>query len=68
MLEELRLNPRSPAARFKGRCPGVNAATGDGSVDPRLSTGFAEGARSRSTGATGLIHNPWTGAIKEEVG
>jgi len=68
MLEELRLNPRSPAARFRGRCPGEGAAAGDGTVDPRLSTGFAEGARLRSTGAAGLIHSPWIGAIKEEVG
>ena len=68
MLEELRLNPRSPAARFEGRCPGERAAVGDRTVEPRLSTGFAEGARSRSTGAAGLIHNPWAGAIKEEVG
>jgi len=68
MLEELRLNPRSPAARFKGRCPGESAATGDWTVDPRLSTGFAEGARSRSTGVAGPIHSPWIGAIKEEVG
>ena len=68
MLEELRLNPRSPAARFKGRCPGESAATGDGTVDPRLSTGFAEGARPRSTGVAGPIHSPWIGAIKEEVG
>ena len=68
MLEELRLNPRSPAARFKGRCPGESADTGDGTVDPSLSTGFAEGARSRSTGVAGPIHSPWIGAIKEEVG
>src|SRR6267143_575748 len=68
MLEELRLNPRSPAARFKGRGPGESAATGEWTVDPRWSTGFAEWARWRSTGAAGLIHSPWIGAIKEEVG
>jgi len=69
MLEELRLNPRSPVQRFKGRCPGESAATDDATADPRLSTGFAEGARSRSTGVAGSIHSLWIGAIKkEEVG
>ena len=65
MLEELRLNPRSPAARFKGRGPGESAATGEWTVDPRLSTGFAEWARWRSTGAAGLIHSPWISTSKE---
>jgi hypothetical protein len=67
MLEELRLNPRSQAERFKGRYPGQSAATEDGTVDPRLSTGFADGARLRSTGPAGLIHGR-VGAKKEEVG
>src|SRR5256885_7083956 len=64
MLEELRLNPRSPAARFRGRCPGESATTEDGTVDPRLSTGFAEGARSRSTGPAGAGPRPRRGASK----
>jgi hypothetical protein len=68
MLEELRLNPRSPAARFKGRCPGESEVTEDGTVDPRLSTGFAEVTRSRSTSLAGPIHNPWIGARREVVG
>jgi len=67
MLEELRLNPRSQAARFNGGCPGRSAATGDSTVDPRLSTGFAAGARLRSTGLAGPIHRR-LGAKKEEVG
>ena len=68
MLEELRLNPRGPVQRFRGRCPGENGATGDGTIDPQLSTGFAEGPRSRSTGMAEPIHSPWAGAITEEVG
>ena len=56
MLEELRLNPRSPAARFAAGCPGLSAAADDREVDPRLSTGFPGWARLRSTTATGRIH------------
>ena len=67
MLEELRLNPRSQAERFKRRYPGQSAATEDSTVDPRLSTGFADGARLHSTGPAGLIQGR-VGAKKEEVG
>jgi hypothetical protein len=49
MLEELRLNPRSPGARSWGRSPGEPAATGSKKVKGRLSTGFAEGAGAEST-------------------
>ena len=41
MLEELRLNPRSPAARFMACRPGLSAAANDRKVHPSLSTGFA---------------------------
>ena len=57
MLEELRLNPRSPAARFGAGCPGLSAGADDREVDPRLSTGFAGWTAPRSTVATGQIHN-----------
>ena len=67
MLEELRSNPRSPAARFRVRCPGQSAAIGDRKVDPRFSTGFAERARRRSTAALGPIHSAGKGEANEEV-
>jgi hypothetical protein len=50
MLEEPGLNPRSPAARFGGRCPGMSAAVETGRVDPNLSTAFAGRRGRRSTG------------------
>src|SRR2546428_13322346 len=55
MLEELRLNPRSPAARSRGRRPGGCVLTDVGAVDPNLSTGFARRARRRSPGGGGPI-------------
>ena len=68
MLEELRLNPRSPAARSGRRCVGPIAGTGGGSVDPNLSTGYAEGAWLRSTGAAWPIHSGWRAPEREVVG
>ena len=68
MLEELRLNPRSPAARTWSRCPGESAATDSGKVDPRLSTEFAGRTRLRSTPALEPIHSVWCGLGKEGVG
>ena len=47
MLEELRVNPRSPGARLRGRRPGARAGSGGTEVHPRLSTGFAEAASLR---------------------
>jgi len=60
MLEELRLNPRSPEARSASRVLGERALTEVDQLDPGLSTGFPEGHEGRSTGA-------W-GSEKEEVG
>jgi hypothetical protein len=68
MLEELRLNPRSPAARTWGRCSGEGAATRIGKVDPSLSTAIARRAGLPSTGESGPIHNAWCGLAKEVVG
>jgi hypothetical protein len=51
MLEELRLNPRSPGARSWGRSPGWHAATDSDKVKRSLSTGFAEGCAADSTGS-----------------
>ena len=56
MLEGLRLNPRSPAARSRGRRPGRRVFAGTGLFDPSLSTGYASQARRRSTGASDSIH------------
>jgi hypothetical protein len=53
MLEELRLNPRSPGARSWGRSPGERAVTDSDKVKGSLSTGFAEGCAIDSTGASG---------------
>ena len=53
MLEELRLNPRSPGARSWGRSPGERAATDSEKVKRSLSTGFAEGWAAESTGPSG---------------
>lgn len=50
MLEELRLNPRSPGARSWGRSPGEGAATDGDRVNRRLSTGFAAAQGVYSTG------------------
>ena len=68
MLEELRLNPRSPAARTWGRCPGEHAARNRRQPDLGLSTGFTEGARLPSTGRLGHSTRPGAGSHKEEVG
>ena len=68
MLEELRLNPRASAARTCRRCSGQDAVTDPARVDLNLSTGFADQARLRSTGASGPIHSVWGGLAKEEVG
>ncbi len=68
MLEELRLNPWSPAARSRGRRPGGCVLTDGGAVDPSLSTGFARRARRRSTGEGSPIHRVWRGLEEEEVG
>ncbi len=62
MLEGLRLNPRSPAARSRGRLPGGREFAGIGVVDPSLSTGYAGNARRRSTGAFDPIHRMWSPA------
>ena len=40
MLEELRVNPRSPGARLSSRRPGERAVSRSARVDPNLSTGF----------------------------
>jgi len=58
MLEELRLNPRSPEARSGGRARGVRALTEDGRPDPGLSTAFAEGVGVP-------VHSEWPARIKE---
>ena len=50
MLEELRLNPRAPGARSRGRNPGAHAVTDGVKVKRSLSTGYAEAAAGRSTG------------------
>ena len=68
MLEELRLSPRAPGARSWGRCRGAVAASSDVEVKRRLSTGYAERARLRSTGRPGPIHRMCRGFTKEEVG
>ena len=68
MLEELRLNPRSPAERSRGRRPGGCGYADVGVVDPSLSTGFANRPRWRSTGTSDPIHSLWGGLKKEEVG
>lgn len=62
MLEELRLSPRSQAARFAVCCPGLSATAHDREAEPSLSTAFAERARLRSTTPSGPIHSVKTGA------
>ncbi len=54
MLEELRLNPRGPGARSRGRSLGRVAGAEGRLVGHSLSTGFEERPRLRSTGATTL--------------
>ena len=66
MLGELRLYPRSPAARTGGRCPGEDADIERRAVAPNLSTGYAGLPRLRSTSARWRIHNA-AAHIKEEV-
>ena len=61
MLEELRLNPRSPGARSHGRRPDARGITDDRKVDPSLSTGFAGRALWPCTGHMPSIHRPWLG-------
>ena len=53
MLEELRLNPRSPGARSWGRSPGQHAGADGDKVKRSLSTGFAERCAAESTGGMG---------------
>ena len=69
MLEELRSNPRSRAARSERRCVGAAAAVADGEVELSLSTGFARRPRERSTGGEQPIHRGmgWLQKAKEEV-
>ena len=69
MLEELRSNPRSRAARARGCCVGTATAAAQGNVDPRLSTAYAGRSRVRSTGAERSIHRGMEGprTAKEEV-
>jgi hypothetical protein len=59
MLEELRLNPRSPGARSWGRSPGEHAATDGDKVKRSLSTGFAEGCAAESTGSSAGLWDAW---------
>jgi hypothetical protein len=63
MLEELRLNPRSPGARSCGRHPGGRVFTGKAEVGLRLSTGYAEpvGRALHNAAATG-------GSMQEVMG
>jgi hypothetical protein len=71
MLEELRLNPRSPEARSWGRALGGRALTEEGRQHASLSTGFAEGRRLRSTaGGTRMGDRPSAlrGCAKEVAG
>lgn len=68
MLEELRLDPRASAARTCDRCSGQDAATDPAVGDPNLSTGFADRARLRSTGASEPIHSVWGRLTQEDVG
>ena len=55
MLEELRLNPRSPGARSWGRSPGEHAVADSDKVKGSLSTGFAKGCEVDSTGSWGAV-------------
>jgi len=68
MLEELRLNPRSRAARIAGRRVGRTAVTGGRLVNPSLSTVFTEEKRLGSTGWVAPIHSGWRGMEGEVVG
>jgi hypothetical protein len=68
MLEGLRLNPRSPAARTAGRRAGWTAVTGGRLVNPSLSTVSREGERLRSTGWVAPIHSGWRAMEAEVVG
>jgi hypothetical protein len=71
MLEELRLNPRSPEARSWSRVLGGRALTEEDRLDPSLSTRFAEGRRLRSTAEgtrTEATSSAVRGCEKEEVG
>jgi hypothetical protein len=65
MVVELRLDPRAPAARTRGRCPGRSAVLGRQVSDLTLSTEFAEGSRFGLHRADGL--NPQRRITKEEV-
>ena len=67
MLEELRLNPRSPATRSRGRWPGGRVLADIGVVDPSLSTGYPDQSRLRSTGVADPIQRMWPGG-KEGMG
>jgi len=65
MLEELRLNPRSPAARTWGRCPGEHAAIDRQQSDLGLSTGCTEGLRLSSTSPWHQPIGPGAGTSEE---
>lgn len=61
MVKELRLNLRSPAARFMSRLVGAGAGKGRRGFGPRLSTAFAERPPPLSPGTAGVIdrsHRP----------
>ena len=68
MLEGLRLNPRRPGARSRGRCVGHVAGAEGGLDGPSLSTGFAEWPSLRSTGAISAVHSRRGRTGEEEVG
>ena len=67
MLEELRLYPRSPAARTGVCRAGENAASARRADGPRLSTGYAGLPRLGSTSARWRIHSAAGRTHKEEV-
>lgn len=56
MVRELRLNLRSPAARFTVGCSGAGAGRIERGVGPRLSTVFAERQGLSSPGSRVLVH------------
>ena len=69
MGEELRLNPRSRAARSRGRGTGTATAMMGEAFGHTLSTGFAAGRGRRSTGGAQPNPGGWDGlrSSKEEV-
>ena len=67
MLDELRLIPRSPAARSRGRRHGESAATDGEAFHPGLSTGFADRRDAPSTGGAGSVERLGGERSKEGV-